>query len=86
MKTQITDKKGKSTRSCKQEGNHPVSWTSTHQSVLEELIKCLVSAPVMAYPDSRRPHELHTDASESRLGAVLYQEQNKVLRVIAYGL
>ena len=30
-------------------------------------------------------HVLHTDASESGLGAVLYQEQNKVLRVIGYG-
>ena len=40
----------------------------------------------MAYPDPRRLYVLHTDASESGLGAVLYQEQDKVLRVIAYGL
>ena len=66
-------------------GNHPVSWTSTHQSALEKLIKCLVRAPVMAYPDPRSPYVLHTDASESGLGAVLYQEQNGVLRVIGYG-
>ena len=79
-------KKGKSTRNGKQEGNHLVSWMSTYQSVLEELIKCLVSAPVMAYPDPRRPYLLHTDASKSQLGAVLYQEQEKVLRLIAYRL
>ena len=85
MKTQETDKKGKSIRTGKQGGNQLVSWTSTHQSVLEKLIKCLVSAPVMAYPDPRHPYVLHTHASESGLGAVLYQEQDKVLRVIGYG-
>ena len=86
VKIPETDGKGKSTSTGKQlGGNNPVSWTSTHQSALEKLIKCLVSAPVMAYPDPRSPYVLHTDASEGGLGAVLYQEQNGVLRVIAYG-
>ena len=39
----------------------------------------------MAYPDPRRPYVLHTNASESGLEAVLYQEQDKVLHVIGYG-
>jgi hypothetical protein len=39
----------------------------------------------MAYPEPNSPYVLHTDASESGLGAVLYQEQNRKLRVIAYG-
>ncbi|CAB3988535.1 Hypothetical predicted protein [Paramuricea clavata] len=65
--------------------NHPVSCTSTHQSVLEVLIECLVSAPVMAYPDPHSPYVLYKNASENGLGAVLYQEQDDVLRVIAYG-
>ena len=65
--------------------NQPVSWTANHQSALEKLIKCLVNAPVMAYPNPNSPYVLHTDASEDGLGAVLYQEQNDVLRVIAYG-
>ena len=86
VKIPETDGKGKSTSTSKQlGGNNPVSWTSTHQSALETLIKCLASAPVMAYPDPRSPYVLHTDASEGGLGAVLYQEQNGVLRVIAYG-
>ena len=86
VKIPETDGKGKSTSTGKQlGGNNPVSWTSTHQSALETLIKCLASAPVMAYPDPRSPYVLHTDASEGGLGAVLYQEQNGVLRVIAYG-
>ena len=39
----------------------------------------------MAYPNFEEPFLLHTDASETGLGAVLYQEQNSVLWVIAYG-
>ena len=82
MKVSENDSKNKRGKPV---ANHPVSWTSTHQSVLEELIECLVSAPVMAYPDPHTPYVLHTDASENGLGAVLYQEQDDVLRVIAYG-
>ena len=52
---------------------------------MEKLISCLVSAPVMAHPDPNSPYVLHTDASETGLGAVLYQEQHGILRVIAYG-
>ncbi|CAB4024346.1 Hypothetical predicted protein [Paramuricea clavata] len=39
----------------------------------------------MAYPEPNSRYVLHTDASESGLGAVLYQEQNRKLRVIPYG-
>ena len=65
--------------------NQQISWTSAHQSALERLIQCLVNVPVMAYPEPNSPFVFHTDASESGLGAVLYQQQNDILRVIAYG-
>ena len=39
----------------------------------------------MAYPNFEEPFLLHTDASETGVGAVLYQQQNGVLQVIAYG-
>ena len=66
--------------------NQQIFWTPTHQSALERLIQCLVSVPVMAYPEPNNSFVLHTDASESGLGAVLYQHRfNNVLRVIAYG-
>ena len=65
--------------------NHPVNWTEEHQVVLERLTKNLTSPLVMAYPNFEEPFLLHTDASETGLGAVLYQQQNGVLCMIAYG-
>ena len=63
----------------------PIHWTEEHQTVLEHLIEHLTSPPIMAYPKCNEPFLLHTDASETGVGAVLYQEQNNQLRVIAYG-
>lgn len=39
----------------------------------------------MANPDLEKPFVFHVDASEDGLGAVLYQRQEGVLEVIAYG-
>ena len=61
-----------------------IEWTAVHQSALDRLIDCLVSPPVLAYPEFDKPYILHTDASQLGLGAVLYQEQNGVNRVISY--
>jgi len=63
----------------------PIQWSGVHQSVLEQLIDCLVQPPVLGFPDFTQPFILHTDASNQGLGAVLYQRQNGKLRVIAYG-
>ena len=59
--------------------NQAITWTEHHQAMLEQLINCLVQPPVMAYPDFNSPYILHTDASETGLGAVLYQHQNGLL-------
>ena len=65
--------------------NHPINCTEEHQVALEHLTKHLTSPPVMAYPNFEEPFLLHTDASVTGLGTVLYQQQNGVLWVIAYG-
>ena len=62
-----------------------VNWTSKCQDTFEHL-KCLCSqTPILAYADYTKSFQLHTDASESGLGAVLYQQQtNGTEGVITY--
>ena len=56
---------------------HNVSYTSI-------LVTKLSSPPVLAYANYKMPFKVHTDASTSGLGAVLYQQQDGIDRVIAY--
>ena len=42
--------------------------------------------PVLAYADYSMPFKLHTDASCTGLGAVLYQSQDCIDRVVAYAI
>ncbi|KAL9971666.1 hypothetical protein ACROYT_G017863 [Oculina patagonica] len=65
--------------------NHKIPWNESHQERLSFLIELLMQPGVLAYPDFERPFVLHTDASSEGLGAVLYQEQGRKLRVVGYG-
>jgi transposase InsO family protein len=61
-------------------------WGPEQQRAYEKLREKLTSAPVLAYPDFDRPFELHTDASDYAIGAVLAQRDAQGReRVIAYG-
>ena len=71
-------------RSGQRMSNEKLTWTEDHQKTLLVLLEYLVSPAVMAYPDFELPFVVHCDASEMGLGAVLYQEQEKQLKVIAY--
>jgi hypothetical protein len=43
----------------------------------------LISAPILGYANFEIPFEIHTDASGTALGAVLYQEQDGFKKVIS---
>ena len=44
----------------------------------------MISAPILGYANFELPFEIHTDASGTALGAVLYQEQDGFKKVISY--
>ena len=62
----------------------PICWGREQQQALEELVGHLSNPPIMAYLDFSKAFILHIDASKDGFGAVLYQNQEGVMRVIAY--
>ena len=65
--------------------HRPVEWDDRCQALFEALKKLCSESPVLAYADYSKPFVLHTDASTTGLGAVLYQKQSDGKeRVITY--
>lgn len=62
----------------------PIEMTPEATAALNMLKERLVSPPILGYADYTLPFEVHIDASGSGLGAVLYQTQDNIQRVIAY--
>lgn len=62
----------------------PFVWSGDADMAFKKLKECLVSAPVLSCPDYSKPFEIHTDASNFGIGAVLIQTINDEERVIAY--
>ena len=82
---------GRTVTSCnisKSSGQLPssasVNWEPKHQTALNTLIDQVTTPPLLAYPEYSSPFIVHTDVSQEGLGAVLYQTQNGVMRVIAF--
>lgn len=59
-------------------------WGELQSAAFIKLKDCLVSAPILGYAHFSLPFELHVDASTDGLGAILYQQQEGIPRVIAY--
>ena len=59
-------------------------WGTLQQTAFDNLKQQLITFPILGFPQYNLPFELHTDASTKGLGAVLYQDQAGVKRVIAY--
>ena len=60
------------------------NWGTEQHQAFNHLKELLTHPPILGYANYSLPFELHTDASQSGLGAVLYQEQGGRKRVISY--
>ena len=55
----------------------PFIWTEKHRDTLESLIKLVTTAPILAYPNLKKPFELEVDALAFTVGAILFQRDDK---------
>ena len=77
------NKKGKK-KNFQRASSETIEWEQEHQNIVDSLLELLKNPPIMAYPDFSLPFVLHCDASETGLGAVLYQEHEGKLKVVGY--
>lgn len=66
------------------EKNQKFNWTTECSAAFERLKHLLITAPILAHPDFRKPFILDTDASNHAIGAVLSQKIGDKEKVIAY--
>ena len=64
--------------------DQPFEWSEAANASFEQLRAALLQATVLAYPEPEQPMEIHPDASDYGLGAVLVQTRGGVQYPIAY--
>ena len=85
LKGKVTRKAEKGKKAGQQYNSRErIEWGDVQQVVLDEMIDYLMSPEVIAFPDYQTPFFINCDASNQGLGAVLYQQQDGVDRVISY--
>ena len=52
----------------------PWKWTAVEQKAFEDMKKVITKETMLTYPNFNKPFDIHTDASDVQLGAVISQE------------
>ena len=68
----------------KKQQPNKLDWNGLHENAFRSLKNKISSDPILLLPDLQRKFILHTDASNTGLGAVLLQEQDGVKRPVAF--
>ena len=57
-------------------------WMDKHQKTFEAIKNVILRKTLLSYPDFTKPFDIHTDASDYQLGAVISQSKknNRVLQ------
>ena len=55
-------------------GKKKIKWESKHQDSFDRIKKVLAKETILNYPKFDRPFDIHTDASDRQLGAVISQD------------
>ena len=71
---------------CLLKQDTPFVWDETAQLAFEALKKALLSAPLLHPPDYSRDFILYLASSESTIGVVLVQEDDKLVEHVVYYL
>lgn len=79
----IADPLNKLTSTSKKKAS-TFAWSKEADEAFNRLKECLVSAPTLSCPDYDKPFEVHTDASDYGIGALLTQTIDGVEHPIAY--
>ena len=79
-----SNKKVKKTIKMGEEENYSWKWGVEEQKAFETLRECLITPPIVAFPDFEKEFLIFTDASNYGIGAVLSQIQDEKEVVIAY--
>ena len=58
--------------------NNPWKWTDKHDRAFNSMKKIVSKETLLAYPNFSQPFEIHTDASDFQLGAVISQNQKPI--------
>lgn len=62
-----------------------IRWEEVHQKSLSSLLSCLITPPLLSYPDYNETFSMHVDASTKGLGCVLYQKIKGELKLLGFG-